>query len=472
MTGPNYGVQGPRGREGPAGPEGPPGPPGDPTTDAELVALGGVASGADLVPYFTGPGAAAVTALTAYARSLLADTDAAGARSTLGLVIGTDVQAHGSELDSLAALTTTAFGRSLLTQADAAAARSALGLGAAAVADIGTGSTQVAAGDDSRFPSAGQKNALAGSSGVPGTTNTYVTDQDARNTNARAPTAHKSSHATAGSDALAPADIGAVAGALDIDNTLAANSDTRVASQKAIKGYVDTASGLLIPKALVDAKGDLLVGTADNTVARKAVGTNGQALLADSGASDGLSWVTQFVIDTHANRLAAAHKAGRLWKETDTGLIYWDDGSAWNIWKGDGVVRKTGDETVNNSNTLQNDDHLFLPVETGEHWRFEIYCLASCVTATPKVQVKIVVPGSSTLRWWSSSNDQAGAQTARDATSTATFSTLAGVTAFQVRGWVVADSAGNLQLQWAQSVATAENTTVLTDSIAQVRRLA
>lgn len=34
---------------------------------------------------------------------------------------------------------------------------------------------------------------------------------------------------------------------LDTDNTLAGNSDARVPTQKAVKGYVDTASGLLIP---------------------------------------------------------------------------------------------------------------------------------------------------------------------------------------------------------------------------------
>jgi hypothetical protein len=45
-----------------------------------------------------------------------------------------------------------------------------------------------------------------------------------------------------------------------------------------------------IAKSLVDAKGDLLVGTADNTVARKAVGSNGSALVADSSQSDGLAF--------------------------------------------------------------------------------------------------------------------------------------------------------------------------------------
>jgi hypothetical protein len=44
-----------------------------------------------------------------------------------------------------------------------------------------------------------------------------------------------------------------------------------------------------VPKATVDAKGDLLVGTAADTVARKAVGTKGQLFVPDSTQSDG--WV-------------------------------------------------------------------------------------------------------------------------------------------------------------------------------------
>lgn len=40
----------------------------------------------------------------------------------------------------------------------------------------------------------------------------------------------------------------------------------------------------------VDAKGDLLAGTADNTVSRLAVGTDGYVLKADSSAATGLAW--------------------------------------------------------------------------------------------------------------------------------------------------------------------------------------
>ena len=45
-----------------------------------------------------------------------------------------------------------------------------------------------------------------------------------------------------------------------------------------------------ISASIVDAKGDLIVGTADNTVARLAVGTNGHTLVADSAEATGLKW--------------------------------------------------------------------------------------------------------------------------------------------------------------------------------------
>lgn len=47
-----------------------------------------------------------------------------------------------------------------------------------------------------------------------------------------------------------------------------------------------------IPVSIVDAKGDLVIGTAADTVARFGVGTNGQVLTADSNQAEGLAWVT------------------------------------------------------------------------------------------------------------------------------------------------------------------------------------
>jgi hypothetical protein len=58
----------------------------------------------------------------------------------------------------------------------------------------------------------------------------------------------------------------------------------------AIDTTVFTNAGAAIAKSIVDAKGDLIAGTADNTVARLAVGANDTILVADSSEATGLKW--------------------------------------------------------------------------------------------------------------------------------------------------------------------------------------
>lgn len=70
--------------------------------DAELAALASIVSAANAVPYFTGSGTASSFTSSSYMRGHMADADAATARSTLGVRIGTDIQGYSAELTSLA----------------------------------------------------------------------------------------------------------------------------------------------------------------------------------------------------------------------------------------------------------------------------------------------------------------------------------------------------------------------------------
>lgn len=69
--------------------------------------------------------------------------------------------------------------------------------------------------------------------------------------------------------------------------TTTGTDTTRVVTPAGVKAVSD----LLVPKGLVDAKGDLIVATANDTPARLAVGaTNGHVLTVDSAEATGLKW--------------------------------------------------------------------------------------------------------------------------------------------------------------------------------------
>ena len=68
----------------------------------------------------------------------------------------------------------------------------------------------------------------------------------------------------------------------NVDNTSDASKPVSTATQ--------TALDLKVDESLFDAKGDLLVASADNTPAKLSVGTNGYLLTANSSATNGVEW--------------------------------------------------------------------------------------------------------------------------------------------------------------------------------------
>ena len=115
--------------------------------DAGLQSISGLTTSADQMIYTTGSDTYATTSLTAAGRAILDDADATAQRATLGLTIGTNVQAYDAALQSISGLTTsadqmiyttgsdtyattslTSAGRAILDDADATAQRATLGL--------------------------------------------------------------------------------------------------------------------------------------------------------------------------------------------------------------------------------------------------------------------------------------------------------------------------------------------------------
>lgn len=118
-----------------------------------LSAISALTPAADRLPYYTSASAAALATFTSFGRTLVDDADAATARSTLGLVIGTNVQAYDADLTTLGA--------------GGSGARSFLGLGSLATASTINGGdwsgTDLALGDGGTGISAGSLFALTDS---------------------------------------------------------------------------------------------------------------------------------------------------------------------------------------------------------------------------------------------------------------------------------------------------------------------
>lgn len=131
------------------------------------------------------------------------------------------------------------------------------------------------------------------------------------------------------------------------------------------------------------------------------------------------------------------------------------------------LVRKTADESVTSSTTLQNDNHLLLPVVANATYDLFLLCVFSGDTAGD-IKFAWSVPSGTVLRWV----DQTGSSGL--ATDTDFYSAPGGTTqvGFQIWATVVTSAtAGNIQFQWAQNTSSATATIVRTNSHLKMQRI-
>lgn len=138
------------------------------------------------------------------------------------------------------------------------------------------------------------------------------------------------------------------------------------------------------------------------------------------------------------------------------------------------TVIKTADETVNNSDTLQNDDELYFAIAANEIWvvEFDIFHNSS---ATADIKFAVVAPSGATVHTYFLGY-RASAALAKVYRAGGGVSTdvdgVAGDTLERYLAVIINGStAGNVQLQWAQNTQDASNTKVLANSMLRATKM-
>ena len=140
------------------------------------------------------------------------------------------------------------------------------------------------------------------------------------------------------------------------------------------------------------------------------------------------------------------------------------------------VVRKTADETVNNSAVLQNDDHLSFAIGANEIWAIDMMLIMSMASATPDLLFTFTLPASASMIVFAQSYASGGLISNAKGTTPGTGIGIGvdnsnPVVLIQAT-LVNSATSGTVQFQWAQNIATAEDSKILANSWIVAHRLA
>lgn len=162
------------------------------------------------------------------------------------------------------------------------------------------------------------------------------------------------------------------------------------------------------------------------------------------------------------------------------------DGSAWVRVPEVRYKYKTADEIVNNTATVQNDDHLTQAVRANSRYIFDVVLYHQSVSVAPDLRCRFTFPTGATTSVGMHAQSETGTQAPNTTfNGVALTNDAASPTGDFLLGLAVAlptmtifkgvietgSTAGSLTLQWAQVTATAENTTVFKWSYMRMERI-
>lgn len=149
-------------------------------------------------------------------------------------------------------------------------------------------------------------------------------------------------------------------------------------------------------------------------------------------------------------------------------------------------VRKTADESVTSSTTLQSDNELVLAVSASATYFFRAWIMATDATdANGDIKFAFTFPAGATCHFSGKGphsllasgafgdGEYIARNTATSGSTVATYGLTTSVIGIEITGLlIVSGTAGNLQLQWAQNSSDANATTVQAGSFMTLERIA
>lgn len=202
--------------------------------------------------------------------------------------------------------------------------------------------------------------------------------------------------------------------------------------------------------------------------------------MTDTSGNLALEWASRGLFD--ASVVISADWGNRgLFDSSSSISVDWENKRLYGFWTIDAIaseiiVRKTTDETVTGSSTLQDDDEVYLPINANEVWQFEIVAFGKVDSALEGIKASVNGPAGNYVSYnvqiFATDTLSKSIQTQAYGTSVGALVVGANVMIY-IKGYVDNGGTGGfINFQWAQQTAGANNTKILKGSYIKGTKIA